>query len=55
MGWCGGQNWKLHWGITFCPKVMILQGVRHPVRYLGVCYANDPNKIGIWRLCLRSI
>ena len=26
--------------------MMILQGVRHPVPYLGVSYANDPKKGG---------
>ena len=28
------------------PKMMILQGVRHPIQYLGVCYVNDPKKGG---------
>ena len=27
-------------------KIMILQGVRHPISCLGVCYANDPKKGG---------
>ena len=38
----GGANKKTHWGITFCPKMMILQGVGHPMPYLALCYANDP-------------
>ena len=32
----GVQNRKIHWGIIFCPKMMILQGARHPMPYLGV-------------------
>ena len=27
-------------------KIMILQGVGHPISCLGVCYANDPKKGG---------
>ena len=27
-------------------KIMILQGVGHPISWLGVCYANDPKKGG---------
>ena len=27
-GWKGGRNRKIHWGIIFGPKMMILQGVR---------------------------
>ena len=42
-----GQKRKIHWGIIFSPKMMILQGVGHPVPYLGVLYANDPNKGGV--------
>ena len=42
----GGQNRKIHWGITFCPKIMI-QGVRRLIPCLGVCYANDPERGGI--------
>ena len=41
-----GQKRKIHWGIIFSPKMMILQGVGHPVPYLGVWYANDPKKGG---------
>ena len=44
-GW-GGQNRKIHGGIIFSPKMMILQGVRHPVPNLEVSYANDPKKGG---------
>ena len=52
--WGGGdENEKIHWGIIFSPKMMVLQGVRHPVPYLGVSYVNDPKKSGgIWRPCL---
>ena len=42
----GAQNPKNHWGIIFYPKIIILQGVRHQKPYLGVCYANDPQKGG---------
>ena len=45
-----GSKTKNHWGIIFSPKMMILQGVGHPVPYLGVSYANDP-----WRTHLRLI
>ena len=41
-----GQKRKIHRGIIFSPKMMILQGVGHPVPYLGVSYANDPKKGG---------
>ena len=41
-----GQKQKIHWGIIFCPKMMTLQGVGHPVPYLGVSYATDPQKEG---------
>ena len=41
-----GQNRKIHWGVVCCPKMMILQGVEHPVSYLGVSYANGPKKGG---------
>ena len=44
-GW-GDQNRKIHRGIIFSPKMTILQGVRHPVPYLGVSYKNDPKKGG---------
>ena len=44
----GGQKRKIHWGIIFSPKMMILQGVGHPVPYLGVSYANDPKKGGVY-------
>ena len=50
-----GQNRKIPWGIIFSPKMMILQRVEHPVPYLGVPYANDPKKGGIWRTHLRLI
>ena len=32
----------MHWGIVLSGKIMILQGVRHPMSCLGVCYAKDP-------------
>ena len=41
---CGGQNPKNHWGIIFDPKLMILQKVRPLKTYLGVWYANEPEK-----------
>ena len=28
------------------PKMTILQGVRHPISYIGVCYVNDRQKRG---------
>ena len=40
------QNQKIHWGMVLLGKIMILQGVRHPISCLGVCYANDPPKGG---------
>ena len=39
----GVQNQTKCCGIILSPKMMILQGVGHPISYLGVCYANDPN------------
>ena len=47
-GGYGGQNPKNHWGIIFGLKMMILQGVRHPKPYNGICYANDPKKGGVY-------
>ena len=41
-----GQNRKIHWGIIFSPKMMILQEVQHPVPYFGVSYTNDPPQTG---------
>ena len=41
-----GSKTKNSLGIIFSPKMMILQGVGHPVPYLGVSYANDPQKGG---------
>ena len=46
MGYPGGQNSKIHWGIIFCPKLMILQGVGRRIQYLGVCNTDDPKKWG---------
>ena len=37
---------RIHWGIIFSPKMMVLQGVGHLVPYLGVSYANDPQNGG---------
>ena len=42
----GGQ--KIHWGIIFCTKMRILQGVGHPIPQLGACYANNPQKGGVY-------
>ena len=36
--------WKQIWTSSFCPKTMILQGVRRPISCIGGCYANDPEK-----------
>ena len=52
-----GQNRKkTHWEIILIltPKMMILQGVKHLISPMGVCYANDLKRGGIWhpRLCL---
>ena len=44
----GSETKNFHWGIIFSPKMMILQGVGHPVPYLGVSYANDPKKGGVY-------
>ena len=44
----GGQNPKNHGGIIFGPKMMIFQGVRRQKPYVGVCYANDLQKRGIY-------
>ena len=41
-----GQNQKNHWGIIFGPKMMILQSFGRQKSYVGVCYANDPQKGG---------
>ena len=38
----GGGDQKIHWGIIFCSKAMILQGVGRLILDLGVCYTNDP-------------
>ena len=45
---CGPQNQKIHWGMVLLGKIMILQGVGHPISCLGVCYANDPKKGGVY-------
>ena len=53
-GW-RGQNRKIHWGIfpKMSPKMMILQGVKHRISYIEVCYANiPPNGGGLSRLHL---
>ena len=42
----GGRGTKIHPGIIFCPKRMILEGVGHPIPQLGVCYAKQPKKKG---------
>ena len=47
-GGCRPQNQKIHWGIVLSGKIMILQGVGHPISCLGVCYANDPQKGGAY-------
>ena len=42
------RNQKIHWGMVLLGKIMILQGVGHPISCLGVCYANDPKKGGVY-------
>ena len=37
-----GEGGKICWGINLSRKIMILQGVRHPISCLGVCYMNNP-------------
>ena len=37
---------RIHWGIVLSSKIMILQGVRHPISCLGVCFPNNPQKGG---------
>ena len=44
-----GQNRKIeviHWGIMSSPKMMVIQGVGHPISPIGVCCADDPPKMG---------
>ena len=43
-GWRGQQ---IDWGLVLSPKVMILQGVKYPITYLGACHANTPNVEGM--------
>ena len=42
------QNQKIHWGMVLLGKIMSLQGVGHQISCLGVCYANDPKKGGVY-------
>ena len=42
------RNQKIHWGMVLLGKIMILQGVGHPISCLGVCYENDPKKGGVY-------
>ena len=35
---------KIHWGIVLSLKLMILEGIRLPMPYIVVCYANNPPK-----------
>ena len=32
--------------IILSPKMMIVQGFKHPISYIGVCYANTPQNAG---------
>ena len=41
-----GSNRKGHWKIILSPKMMSLQGVRNPIEYIGMCYANTP-RLGV--------
>ena len=45
-GGYGVKIQKNHWGIIFGPKKMILHGVKRQKPYIGVCYANGPQKGG---------
>ena len=49
------QNQKIHWGIVLSSKILILQGVRHPISCLLVYYVNDPPKRGCTGPRLRLI
>ena len=40
-----GQNRKIHWGIICLPKDDFTAG-RPPISYIGVCFANPPQKGG---------
>ena len=52
----GGKIEKFIGGEFLPPRMMLLLGVRHPMAYIGVRYANDPKKRGgIWHLRLRLI
>ena len=51
VGGSKSKNQKIHWGIIFCPKMMILQGVRRLIPYLGVCYANETKRGGVYNAC----
>ena len=46
LGGIRGSKSKKSLGDHFCPKMMILQGVRCQKSYIGVCYVNDPKKGG---------
>ena len=43
-GGVGGVKTENFIGGAFCLKMMILQGPRHPISPIGVCYANDPRR-----------
>ena len=45
---CRPRNQKVHWGMVLLGKIMISQGVGHQISCLGVCYANDPPKRGVY-------
>ena len=35
-------------GMVLLGKIMLLQGVRHPISCLGVCHPDDPQKEGLY-------
>ena len=39
-----GSGPKTHWGMRLLDKIMILQGAKLTIQYLGVGYANRPKK-----------
>ena len=37
---------RMHRGMVLSPEMRVIPGVRHPIPFLGGCYANDPRKGG---------
>ena len=42
-----GSKLKSYWEMILSPKMMILHGVRHPISWIGICYAHGPQKVGV--------